>query len=202
MTHYYKMGDGTGDLTPIWETNAGTYETSFINNQVGVPDTNSVLGSDLIYNGGFSTGTTFGNTGSGWVKTENDGTISYDSGGIKLDRTSGQPTELSMEAKLVGGGALTVSKGKLYQLTYDVLSRSGGTSRFFIWQGVFKMYDYHSPPQYLVGTDYIYYFLAPEANNFGLLASLFVSETVLDNITLKAVGDATGAVGHNGIQFK
>lgn len=199
LTHFYRMGDGEGDLPSSWEEGAGANQV-FIANQVSP---SSQLGADLIYNGSFETGTTLGNTGSGWLKVENYGTVDYEAGGVELDKTDSQPVELSLEARASDGGAITVDKHALYQFTHTVIGKSGASYLMHLTDP-FSLQAWHtlSEGATVSATPYKSYFYSNLENKFAFTQSLFASSITIDNVSLKKVGNGTGMVATGGVQFK
>ena len=197
------MGEGAGDIPTgtHWANNTGAGKRVFIENQVTLGG--SQLGADKIFNGGFATGTTLGDTGSGFTTTNlGHGTIAYDSGGVKLALTSlGLPTP-TLLAVAEDGSALDIPKLRIYQ--FQVTYLSVDTSDIYLWQGYDTYHTYNILNRQTTGTfshTFIQNPLADDSFGFAMAWSNGAHVTI-DNLSLRQVGDGDGAIAKGSLTFK
>ena len=205
LTHFYQMGEGTGDVPAeiYWANNTGVGKRVFIENQVTLGG--SQLGADKIFNGGFATGTTLGDTGSGFtINPGSHGTIAYDSGGVKLAVTSlGLPTP-TLLAVAEDGSALDIPKLRIYQLQITYVSTNFASQSLYIWEGFDTYHNYNKIDRTATGTfshTFIQNTLADDEFGVAMPFSNGAHITI-DDLSLRQVGDGDGAIAKGSLTFK
>ncbi len=150
-------------------------------NAEGLVNYAEIIGSEEITNGSFNTTIPIGTNGSGWTKViAGSCTIEYDNGGIKLTQASVGNQDCKIYARTVGGSSNLLTVGRLYKVTYEVLSNNNSTDLKYYRGGSYLQIDH------TVGTHTFYY--EQESNQLSVFWNLTAnSDITLDNVSIKEV---------------
>tara|TARA_R100001463_G_scaffold74470_2_gene128436 strand:+ start:562 stop:1788 length:1227 start_codon:yes stop_codon:yes gene_type:complete len=133
---FWMMGQGKGDTTTS-ETNSEGQAAKVIGviqdqTDISAPNLNY---TNLVHNGTFATGTTLGQTGSGYVIEvvssnaggDDDSAMLYDNGGLKFDKNS-QTDVTGVIFKDASGNNIMPGANLMYRIKYDITQVATGIS--------------------------------------------------------------------------